>query len=135
MAATTILTVLSSIPWRQVVENAPKVANGAMKLWKAVVNRRKATAPGAAPAGATIAGELPETDALKARLVALEESVRILQDQMQSSSELIKTLAEQDAQLVNRIELNRKRLMRLAVAVCIGGAGMLTAILYLLLRT
>ena len=39
MAVGTLITVLSNIPWGQVVENAPKVAEGAVKLWNSVTHR------------------------------------------------------------------------------------------------
>jgi len=107
MAAGSIITVLANIPWGQVVENAPKVANGAMKLWNTVKNRRK---PDAA------ADELPRPEA---RLLQLEEGVASLQEQMQASSELIKALAEQNTQLVARIESNRRRLVWVAAAAAI----------------
>ena len=45
--------------------------------------------------------------------------MRHLSEQMQASSALIKALADQNAQLVQTIELNRARLVRLAWA---GGA-------------
>ncbi len=45
MSTGAILTVLSNIPWGQVVENAPKVAEGAAKLWNSVTNFRKSASP------------------------------------------------------------------------------------------
>ena len=134
MAAGTIITVLSNIPWGQVVENAPKVAEGALKLWNAVTSRKKQDSKfnehPAAAAGETAS----EADQLKARLVRLDDSVKSLQDQMQASSELIKALAEQNTQLVRRIELNRDRLVRYAVATISGGSILLVAVIYVLIR-
>ena len=54
---------------------------------------------------------------LQARLVALETTTRELHQQMLDSSELIKTLAEQNAQLIQRIELARVRFLILTGAV------------------
>jgi hypothetical protein len=71
---------------------------------------------------------------MKARLLALEDSITRLQDQMQASSALIKDLAEQNTQLVQRIELNRIRLVRYSVATALQGVVLLTAVVYLLLR-
>lgn len=131
MAAGTIIAVLSNIPWGQVVENAPKVADGAAKLWNAVTNRKRSlqddgskVTPNTAPS---------ETEMLKNRLVAMEESVLNLQDQMRVSTELIKALAEQNAQLVQRIELGTTRLRQLAAATAIGSAILVIIIVYLLL--
>ncbi|MBI1285561.1 MAG: hypothetical protein GC183_14710 [Thiobacillus sp.] len=131
MAVGTLITVLSNIPWGQVVENAPKVADGAVKLWNSVTNRNKPDAI----QGSQAAAEPPsEADRLKARLLALEDGVTSLQDQMQASSALIKDLAEQNTQLVQRIELNRVRLVRYSVATALQGAVLLAAVVYLLLR-
>ena len=38
-------TVLQSVPWAEVVSNAPKVAAGAKKLWNAVGRKPSAGAP------------------------------------------------------------------------------------------
>lgn len=126
MATTgTILTVLSNIPWGKVVENAPKLADGAARLWGAVRKRGDATAEeGAAevmaptaPPEATAAEQLAAR--LAGRVEALEGRVGELQAQLAASSELVKDLAEQNAQLVQRIELHQQQLRRLAL----GGAA------------
>jgi TolA-binding protein len=139
MATTgTILTVLSNIPWGKVVDNAPKLADGAARLWGAVRKRGDAAAEeGAAevmasnaPPEATAAEQLAAR--LAGRVEALEGRVAELQAQLAASSELVKDLAEQNAQLVQRIELHQQQLRRLAL----GGAAVavvLTAGLALLL--
>jgi hypothetical protein len=134
MAVGTIITVLSNIPWGQVVENAPKVAEGAVKLWNSVTNRNKQDTIQDSQAAAAAENAQYETDRMKARLLALEDSIASLQDQMQASSALIKDLAEQNTQLVQRIELNRIRLVRYSVATALQGAALLAAVVYLLLR-
>jgi hypothetical protein len=134
MAAGTIITVLANIPWGQVVENAPKVADGAMKLWKTVTSRRKQDPVQGEHAVAAADADLPEAERLKVRLGRLEEQVKSLQEQMQASTELIKALAEQNTQLVQRIELNRARLVRFAVVAGLAGAVLLVAVIYALIR-
>ena len=133
MSTGAILTVLSNIPWGQVVENAPKVAEGAAKLWNSVTNFRKSASPNQINDSAS---KKPpsETEVLRLQMQALEETVRSLQEQMQASSELIKALADQNTQLVNRIELNRVRLQRASIVVACLGAFLLSAVGYLLLR-
>lgn len=110
------LTILKSVPWTEVIRNAPKVAEGARKLWNAVGRQRAADE--VADAGAPPAASLePLTlEALEARAAALEAAVSDLHGQMLASSELIKELAEQNAQLVKRIEANRKRTFWLGAA-------------------
>ncbi len=99
------LTVLQNVPWTEVIRNAPKVADGARKLWQAVgkktpVEDEAAIVPDAAADAAA---------ALQARVGALEAAVADLHGQMIASSELIKALADQNAQLIARIESNRQR--------------------------
>lgn len=132
MAAGTIISILSSIPWGQVVENAPRIAEGAAKLWKAATRKKTDQSPeGSAKAGATQSG----TDGVNERFVAMEEHIRNLEEQMGASAELIKALAEQNALQVRKIELNSVRLRRLATATAIGGVALVGVIVYLLLRT
>jgi hypothetical protein len=49
------------------------------------------------------------------QFIATEAAVADLRQQMLASSELIKELAEQNTQLIKRVETNRKRLLWLAV--------------------
>ncbi len=132
MAAGTIISVLANIPWGQVVDNAPKVADGAARLWK-TVRRKNADAP--TEASPQVDAHQTQADVLERRLAAMEAQVLSLEEQLGSSAELIKALAEQNTQLVRKIEQNSARLFRLAVAtsgVALAGLG---CVAYLLLRT
>lgn len=115
------MTVLKMVPWGDVISNAPVVADGAKKLWKAVA--RKSPAP--APSGKSGQSALPAgSDAiatLQAQLAAVEATVLDLHNQMLASSELIKALADQNAQLIKRVEVNRIRLLWLAAAMAVLG--------------
>lgn len=108
------LTVLQSVPWGDVVNNAPKVAAGAKKLWSVV---GKKTPPDARSAVEPQASRVPEAQgamALQLRLDELESALADMQGQMVASSGLIKELAEQNTQLILRIETLRRRLGWLA---------------------
>ena len=132
MAAGTLFSILANIPWGQVVDNAPLIAESAVKLWKAARRKKSAQSPDQdSEADATQTG----SDSLNERLVAMEEHIRSLEEQMSTSAELIKALAEQNALLVRRFELNNTRLRRLAVATAIGGVVLLGSIAYLLFGT
>jgi hypothetical protein len=133
MAAGTIISVLSKIPWGQVMDNAPKVAEGAARLWNTVTRRK----PGPLPdSNATAVVEATQSDpeAVKQRLVAMQDHILRLEEQMSASAELIKALAEQNTQLVGRIELNSVRLRRLATAAAIVAVALSGAVVYLMLR-
>jgi hypothetical protein len=113
------LTVLKAVPWVDVISHAPKVADGAKKLWSSVARK----APEAEPAGAADSVSLgpASTAELEARLASTEAKVAGLHEQMLASSTLIKDLAEQNAQLIVRIEALRLRtrwLTLAAVAAC-----------------
>jgi hypothetical protein len=134
MSTGAILTVLSNIPWGQVVENAPKVADGAAKLWGKVTGSQKSAGSAQGLDGSASTGAPSETEALRSQLLALEASMKHLEEQMRASSELIKALADQNTQLVQRIELNRVRLWRLSWMAAGSGLVLLAALGYLMLR-
>ena len=115
------LTVLSSVPWSQVIKNAPAVADGARKLWGAATKRGEAQAvpPPAREPTAADAAKDPEIGALLARIEAMQATLAEHQDQLLASSELIKALAEQNAQLIQRIEMNRIRLRWVGIACAV----------------
>lgn len=96
------LTVLQNVPWTDVISNAPKVAGGAKKLWDSVAGK---------PAG------IAAPDAAGDRVAALEGQVAELHRQMLASSQLLQALAEQNTQLIQRVEVQRRWVRRLAAAV------------------
>lgn len=113
------LALLQSVPWTEVIRNAPKVADGAKRLWNAVAN--KTSRPEASYAGtkSTASPEYLSVSALDARIVVLETALSDLHGQMLASSELIKELAEQNSQLIKRVEANRVRMLRLTIATVV----------------
>jgi hypothetical protein len=108
------LTVLKSVPWGEVISSAPKVAEGAKKLWKAVSNKPPSAGMPSSGAQAPLPPDREAVARLQSELAQLRASVSDLHGQMLASSELIKALAEQNTQLIKRIELNRVRLLWLA---------------------
>ena len=110
------LTALKIIPWADVISTAPVVVDGAKKLWSSV---GKKPAPPELASVAPPPVSSPEARAiatLEAPIAALEVEASDLHGQMLASSELIKALAEQNTQLISRIETSRVRLLWLAVA-------------------
>ncbi|MEO8121688.1 MAG: hypothetical protein ABI606_20485 [Rhodoferax sp.] len=113
--ATGWLAALKLIPWSDVISNAPMVAEGAKKLWSAVAKKPAAPALSRAGSQAAASTEVQAINAQEARIATLEATVSELHAQMLASSELIKALAEQNAQLIVRAETQRVRLIWLAV--------------------
>jgi hypothetical protein len=106
------LSVLKVVPWGEVITNAPKVADGARRLWSAV-KKTPATEP-PEPATAEVSVAAPSADAeaiaaLQSQLGTAERAIVTLQEQMLASSELIKALAEQNTELIRRVEAMRLR--------------------------
>lgn len=108
------LTIVKSVPWTQVISNAPKLADGAKKLWSAVAKKPATLTPPAAEAAPDVSPEAGTMADLALRAANLEAAADDLRSQMLASSELIKELAEQNAQLINRVEASRVRLLWLA---------------------
>lgn len=118
------LTAFKAIPWGDVIAAAPKVAQGAKKLWGAVGrgDAGSAAAPGSLPADA------------EGRLRTLEAQIAGLQRENAASSELIKSLAEQNSRLVDAIEILRVR-TRVLLTLCLVLAVLLAGLaLWLLWR-
>lgn len=111
-------SVLQAVPWGQVIENAPKVVDGAKKLWSTVATKNTPQEFEAEEVPPIYADDQEAQKVIKSRLTALEKSTADLHKQMLASSELIKTLADQNAQLIQRIEANRKRMVFLTV-ICV----------------
>ena len=127
--------VLQSVPWTEVMKNAPKVADGAKKLWNAIAKKNP---PSPEELSSTEQPILLPEDQVVARLqrqvAALESATTDLHDQMLASSELIKALAEQNTQLIQGIEVNRIRMLRLIGVTVIVGILAATNLVLLLVR-
>ncbi len=94
------MTILSNVPWPDVIRNAPAVADGAKKLWQKVGRK-----PGAGADVAAADGAAAPT------LQQLQAQIDELRGQLITSSELIQALAEQNGQLIARVEATRRRLL------------------------
>jgi len=118
------LVVLTSVPWTEVINNAPRVADGARKLWNAISKKSPqpevdtpAVNPTLSPGAQTIA-------LLQTQLAVVESATTELHNQ------LIKALAEQNTQLIQRIETNRVRVIWLGAAIILIGIIALTSLAF-----
>lgn len=118
--ATAWFTVFKSVPWSTVISNAPAVADGAKKLWKAVAKKSPPQPPAAGEPVAAVSGDAAVAT-LRTQLAAVELASSRLEEQMLASSELIKALAEQNALLIGLVEANGLRTLWLARAVAVLG--------------
>lgn len=123
------LVVLTSVPWTEVINNAPRVADGAKKLWKAIGKKSPAPEVNTSTVNPTLTPEAQAIAQLQIQLAAVESATTELHQQLLASSELITALAEQNTQLIRRIEANRLRVIWLIVAVTIIGMVALTSLI------
>lgn len=128
------LTILQSVPWTDVMSNAPRVADGAKKLWNAIGKKSHAPEMEAPSEHSTLSPEAQAIITLQAQLAAVEVAAADLHDQMLASSELIKALADQNTQLIKRIELNRVRVLWLAGAIAVFGIVAVSSLALTLVR-
>jgi hypothetical protein len=118
------LTVLQSVPWSDVVRNAPKVAAGAKKLWDNVAHKG-ATQQDPADSASTVEAE-PTLLSLKADVMALRAASMRLQQQLAESSALVSELAEQNTQLIAGMDaLRRKQRRMLWALLAVSGIALL----------
>jgi hypothetical protein len=97
------LTALKVIPWSDVIEATPGIVKGARKIF----NRgQQADVPVPAAPGA----------AAPDRVAQLEAALAQLHEQQQASAQLIETLAEQNARIVEAVQILRVRTRLLMVA-------------------
>ena len=98
------------IPWADVIAAAPTVARGAKKLWDTVRDQPSGARAGSAP------------DSPEGRLHELESQLADLRKEVAASTELINSLAEHNARLVEAIGILRIRTRALLVAMVVAFA-------------
>lgn len=115
------LALLKAVPWADVAKKAPEVAESARKLWNTIAKKSPKPDLEVRAEHTVFTSSDQEIDWLKERLAATEAAYSDLQGQMLSSAELIKALAEQNTQLISRVELNRKHIIKLTILTIIIG--------------
>lgn len=110
------LAAFKAIPWAEVIEAAPTVVHTAKGLWTRAQPERVAQEPVEA-----------SSRELAARLAEAQHRVWELEQHQIASSELIQALAEQNATLVEAVEILRLRTRGLMI----GGALLTFAVLAL----
>lgn len=115
------LSIIQLVPWSDVIRNAPKVAEGAKKLWNTVSRKQPALEVPAASVEPVLTPEVQSIALLQVQLAAAEAAISDLHQQMLESTELITALADQNTQLIRRVEVNRIRVLWLAgITVVLG---------------
>jgi hypothetical protein len=119
------LMALKAVPWGDVIEHAPSVLKAARKL----IDRQSSQPPGQAgtPATQTPVSEVPSLGELKNALIAAQGQIDRQTQTQRELTETLAELAEQNARMVNAVEVLRLR-MRLLVLGGIALLGWLVAL-------
>jgi len=100
------ITIFKAVPWVDLIVAAPGVARSAKKLLTDIRNRQRGDAGDSPP-------ESGET-----RLEVLEAQVLELKQELDASAEIIKSLTEQHARVVEMVGVLRSR-SRALLVVCV----------------
>ncbi|MDP3537614.1 MAG: hypothetical protein Q8S26_02805 [Azonexus sp.] len=119
------LSILKAVPWTDVVSNAPKVADGAKKLWEKVAKKSPGSTEAASDNSATLSPEGQSQAHLESRIAKLTGEVSQLQKEMIDSTQLIKALADQNTQLIRRVYWLSRGLLVVGIAAVTGLALLL----------
>jgi len=128
-------TVLKTVPWSDVISAAPQVATGARRLWD-TVNRK----PGAVDPATGLSPEMAaQEDDIIGLLIARSEQndaeLNDLRNQMRSASELIANLADQNAQLIAKMDVQRQKITWLGVTAGLSALLAVVALVLVAVRT
>ena len=122
------VAALKLVPWGDVIEATPQILQAARKLLGTTQKGNAEAAAGALEEGAGGEPAIP----VALQLQHLRDRVARLEQEQQESALLIQSLAEQNAQVVQAVEVLRQRHRRLTVAVGVlaaGGIGLLVWVL------
>jgi len=125
------ISALKVIPWKDVLEAAPGMVKGAKRLFTAA--KAETNSQPIADSSPTIVSFDAEGLAnLDSRVRHLQAKVFELNSEQNSSAKLIKSLAEQNARVVNAIEVFRVRI-KILIYVCLLLGITLSALIFVVM--
>jgi len=110
------ISALKYVPWKDVIEATPGVVKGAKRLFTAV-RADTNSQPVADGSPAVTSFDAEGLANLDSRVRHLQAQIAKLNSEQNSSAELIKSLAEQNARVVHAIEIFRVR-TKILIYVC-----------------
>ncbi|MDB5747939.1 MAG: hypothetical protein JWP72_2787 [Massilia sp.] len=126
MAAAGWLKMLKAVPWSEVIAAAPQLAGSARRLWETAA-RRGAPQPGIDLGEAMAHAPIDEDIAiLAARIEQQDATIVQLHGQVRDATKVITELADQNAQLVARMQSARERLTTIGLVAA--GSALLSVI-------
>lgn len=128
-------TVLKTVPWSDVINAAPQVATGARRLWDTVNRKSGAVDPATGLTPEVAAQEDDIIGLLIARAEQNDAELTDLRNQMRSASELIANLADQNAQLIAKMDVQRQKITWLGVTAGLSALLAVVALVLVAVRT
>ena len=129
------LKVLKSVPWSDVIAAAPQVASSARRLWDSV-GRKGVPAPDMDFDETVTSMPVDDGIALMAARVEQQDvAIAQLHGQVRDASRLIAELADQNAQLIARLEAARERLTLVGFIAAASGVVGIVSLILVLVRT
>lgn len=128
-------TVLKTVPWSDVISAAPQVATGARRLWDTVNRKSGAIDPATGLSPEMAVQEDDIIGLLLARADQNDAELSDLRNQMRSASELIANLADQNAQLIAKIDVQRQKITWLGVGAGLSALLAVVALVLVAVRT
>ena len=125
------ITALKIIPWKDVLENAPHIVKAAKNLYAGTRTDTSFSSETSDPPAFTTDSAKTESPGL--RLHRIERKILELNDEQESSVELIRSLAKQNVRIVEAIEVLRLR-SKILLFICILFGSILVGLIFLLLK-
>ena len=125
------ITALKIIPWKDVLENAPHIVKAAKKLYAGTKTDTSFSSETSDPLAFTT--DSKNTESSSFRLQKIERKMLELNDEQESSVELIRSLAKQNVRIVEAIEVLRLR-SKILLFICILFGSILVGLIFFLLK-
>jgi hypothetical protein len=128
------LAAFKAFPWSDAVAAAPTVVQAAKKVWTSVRRTEGDAVDPGAQINVKLASHSDALSTLEARLVRLESRVLEIANESVASSEVLKSLAEQNSRLVRAVEHLHQRTRVLLWLMAAWAAITLVLVVWLALR-
>jgi hypothetical protein len=119
--AVNLLASLRYVPWSKVISMTPAIVESGAKLWDRLSRRRAQASAVADPAGQPPPSTPEALAAIEIRLTTLERKTAELGEEAVSSFQVVKSIVDQNAQVVQAVDvlLARTQLL-LRVGILLG---------------
>lgn len=124
------ITALKIIPWKDVLENAPHIVKAAKNLYAGT--KTDTSSSSETSDSSTFAPDSANKERGDFRLHKIESKILELNDEQESSVELIRSLAKQNVRIVEAIEVLRVR-SKILLFTCILLGSILAGLIFLLI--